>query len=153
MPPKRPPWADETDALPGGSPTPPAVAAVAGMRRPGEAPFAVFLRAYLNGIPDPAVSRESMRCIQGVLQQHPRTSTVLRGSFLWHVIFYLDFNPAIKATHVIAYLVAVHNGLLLDTHRALWLQLLQLECLVDFPFPILWSVMRPDRQLPPTRKP
>lgn len=151
MPPKRPPWADEDDSSSAATAVDPAAAAPA--RRPGVPPFGVFLRAFLNGLADAAVSRESMRCIQAILQHHPQSATLLQGSCLWYVIFYIDLNPATKAHHVIAYLVAAHNNSVEQHQRTVWLQALRLESLVDFPYPILWTVLYPHRALPPARKP
>lgn len=152
MPPKRPSWADEVDSSPAGTPHSRASSGVGNARTPAGPPFAPFLAAYLQGLSDATVGRESMFALQRILQQHPRSSALLRGSLLWHLIFYVDFRPEVKALHVISYLAAVHNGWVTAHQRNLWLQLLQIECLMDFPFPILWSVVHPDRQLPRMRR-
>ena len=134
MPPKHPPWADEDDS----SPTTNASEsfAPAPTRHPSVASFGVFLRAFLDGLADAAVSRASMQCIQKVLQQHSQASALVPGSFGRH-----QPEPCYEsAPCVIAYLAAVHNNWISQTQRAVWLHTLRVESFVDFHYPILWSV-------------
>ena len=91
--------------------------------------------------------------IQQVLQMHPRTALVLHRSPRWDVVFHISLHPAAKADHVVDYLIAVHNDGVCPSVRIYWLQLLRIECYVDFACPRLWRVMFPTRSLPAMRPP
>ena len=151
MPPRRRPWADEEDDCADADATPPMGLAPRPPLQRREPPFGVFLRAYLAGLGDPTVSRGSMIRIQQVLQTHPHTAILLHQSPLWDVIFHISLYPERKADHVVEYLVAVHNGGLCQSVCLYWLQLLRIECYVDFACPRLWRALFPRCSLPPTR--
>ena len=153
MPPVRRSWADEEDSFSDAEPPPPFVPPPQALLRRGEPPLGVFLRAYLSGLGDPTVSRASMRLIQQVLRTHPRTAVVLHRSPLWDVVFHISLHPTTKANHVVEYLVAVHNDGLSPSVRLYWLQLLRIECYVDFACSRLWRVLFPTHPLPATRPP
>lgn len=93
-----------------------------------------------------------MMGIQHILQTHPRAAVVLYNCRLWDVVFYISFDTAVKAQHVIQYLVAVHAGDVTQAQGNLWLQLLRIESYVDFSCPLLWRVLYPGRELPPSRR-
>lgn len=119
--------------------------------RPALSPIGVFPRGYLRGFGDASVSRGPTRCIQRILRMRPYIVIVVHGSRLWGLVFYVSFDPAVKAQHVVDYLVAMRARDLTCAQLGLWLQLLRSESYGDFASPRLWRVLYPGHDLPLAR--